>query len=97
MSLVSFSRHTLKQLKFVLPGGLLTYYFDSYNVLIRLLNGEGGDQGWSRFSARLSLLAAVVTVFSFLYVLILPLVRREQPDYRHWRVSGVLTPVVPVE
>ncbi|KAM5538571.1 hypothetical protein V8D89_001413 [Ganoderma adspersum] len=96
MSLVSFSRHTLKQLKFVLPGGLLTYYFDSYNLLLRLLNGEGGDQGWSRFSARLSLLAAVVTVFSFLYVLVLPLVRREQPDYRHWRVSGVLTPVVPV-
>lgn len=48
MSLMSFSRHTLKQLKFVLPGGLLTYYFDSYNVLLRLLNGEGGDQGWSQ-------------------------------------------------
>ncbi len=48
MSLMSFSRHTLKQLKFVLPGGLLTYYFDSYNVLLRILNGEGEDHGWSR-------------------------------------------------
>lgn len=33
-----------------------------------------------RFSARLSLLAAIVTIFSFLYILVLPLVRREQPD-----------------
>lgn len=48
MSLMSFSRHTLKQLKFVLPGGLITYYLDSYNVLLRILNGEAGKDGWSR-------------------------------------------------
>lgn len=47
-SLVSFSRHTLKQLKFVLPGGLLTYYYDSHNVLLRILNGEGGVRSWGR-------------------------------------------------
>ncbi len=47
-SLVSFSRHTLKQLKFVLPGGIVSYYLDSHNVLLRILSGEDGAQGWGR-------------------------------------------------
>ena len=111
MSLMSFSRHTLKQLKFVLPGGLLTYYFDSYHVLLRILNGEAGKEGWSRcashhchtqtrcadrrlilrLSARLSLFSAAVTISSFLYVLVLPLVRGEQPN-----VSRVTYPPPPL-
>ena len=54
-SLVSaFSRHTLKQLKFVLPGGLLTYYFDSHNALLRILGGEDGVQGWGRCVRRVA-------------------------------------------
>ncbi|EJF64675.1 hypothetical protein DICSQDRAFT_99951 [Dichomitus squalens LYAD-421 SS1] len=96
MSLMTFSRHTVKQLKFVLPGGLLTYYFDSWNVLLRILNGQAGEGRWSRLSARLSIFSAAITVSSFLYVLALPLVRGEQPNYRSWRQSGVLSTVIPV-
>ena len=48
-SLVSLSRHTLKQLKFVLPGGALTYYFDSHNLLLRILGGEQGSHGWAAY------------------------------------------------
>ncbi|KAI0775058.1 hypothetical protein BD413DRAFT_292492 [Trametes elegans] len=95
-SLVHFSRHTLKQLKFVLPGGLLTYYFDSHNVFLRILRGESGVQGWSRFAARLFVLSAAVTVSLFLYVLALPLIQGAQPNYRHWRQSGVLSTVIPI-
>ncbi|KAI0368025.1 hypothetical protein BV20DRAFT_949026 [Pilatotrama ljubarskyi] len=95
-SLVHFSRHTLKQLKFVLPGGLLTYYFDSHNVLLGLLKGTSGANDWSRSAARLSVLSAAVTVSLFLYVLVLPLLQGEQPNYRHWRQSGVLSTVIPV-
>ncbi|KAI0787953.1 hypothetical protein C8Q74DRAFT_1255015 [Fomes fomentarius] len=95
-SLVSFSRHTLKQLKFVLPGGLLTYYYDSHNMLLRILSGEGGVRSWGRFAARASLLSAAVTVSLFLYVLVLPLLQGEQPNYRHWRQSGVLSTVIPI-
>ncbi|KAI0694669.1 hypothetical protein C8T65DRAFT_666481 [Cerioporus squamosus] len=95
-SLVSISRHTLKQLKFVLPGGLLTYYFDSHNILLRILSGEDGAQGWGRFAARTSLLSAAVTVSLFLYVLVLPLLQGGQPNYQHWRQSGVLSTVIPI-
>ena len=37
----------LKQLKFGLPGGLLTYYFDSHNVLLRILAGGADSQTWA--------------------------------------------------
>ncbi|RDX42135.1 hypothetical protein K466DRAFT_575159 [Polyporus arcularius HHB13444] len=95
-SLVSFSRHTLKQLKFVLPGGIVSYYLDSHNVLLRILSGEDGAQGWGRFAARMSLLSAAVTISLFLYVLVLPLLQGEQPNYQHWRQSGVLSTVIPI-
>ena len=49
------SRHSLKQLKFVLPGGLVTYLFDTINRLILLLaqDGESGVKvsGWTRWGA----------------------------------------------
>ena len=46
-SLVSLSRHTLKQLKFVLPGAALSYYFDSHNRLLRLLAPDPGSDSWA--------------------------------------------------
>ena len=48
-SLVSLSKHTLKQLKFVLPGGALTYYFDSHNLLLGMLNGDAGSKAWAAY------------------------------------------------
>ncbi|KAI0833652.1 hypothetical protein BC628DRAFT_1308373 [Trametes gibbosa] len=95
-SLIRFSRHTLKQLKFVLPGGLLTYYFDSHNVFLRIWGGDWRTYGWGGFAARLSILSAAVTISLFLYVLALPLIQGEQPNYRHWRQSGVLSRVIPI-
>ncbi|OSC99876.1 hypothetical protein PYCCODRAFT_1437849 [Trametes coccinea BRFM310] len=95
-SLIRFSRHTLKQLKFVLPGGLITYYFESHNVFLHILRGDYGARGWGRFAARISMLNAFLTVSLFLYVLILPLIQGEQPNYRHWRQSGVLSRVIPI-
>ncbi|KAI8982727.1 hypothetical protein BD414DRAFT_419030 [Trametes punicea] len=92
-SLIRFSRHTLKQLKFVLPGGLLTYYFDSYNVFLRIFRGENE---WGRIATRISILNATLTISLFLYVLVLPLIQGEQPNYRHWRQSGVLSTVIPL-
>ena len=44
---VSLSRHTLRQLKFVIPGGAVTYYLGTYEVFWRMVNGMGWD-GWGR-------------------------------------------------
>ena len=44
------SRHTLKQLKFVLPGGLVTY---ALGTLARLGALLGEDRGWARYVALL--------------------------------------------
>jgi hypothetical protein len=38
---LSLSRHTLRQLKFVLPGAVVVWYLDVYDVLWRTV-GEGG-------------------------------------------------------
>lgn len=44
---LSVSQHTLRQLKFVIPGGAITYYLRTYDVFWRILEGELGD-GWGR-------------------------------------------------
>lgn len=46
---MSVSRHTLKQLKFILPGGLITYYLGSHAALWRIVNGEAHITGWGRY------------------------------------------------
>jgi hypothetical protein len=44
---ISLSRHTLRQLKFVIPGGAITYYLGTHEVFWRMVNGIGWD-GWGR-------------------------------------------------
>ena len=41
-----WKRHTVKQLKLVLPGALLTYYLDTIHVFLSILHGNGGF--WAR-------------------------------------------------
>ena len=44
-SCAHLSSHTLKQLKFVLPGGLVTYLFGTLTRFWRLVE----DRGWARY------------------------------------------------
>lgn len=43
---VSLSRHTLRQLKFVIPGGAITYYLGTHGVFWGLIN-EIGWESWA--------------------------------------------------
>ena len=56
--LMSLSRHTLRQLKFILPGGLITYYLGSHAALWRIVNGEARITGWDRYVARGTILSS---------------------------------------
>ncbi|KAK7690717.1 hypothetical protein QCA50_005816 [Cerrena zonata] len=91
--LASLSRHTLRQLKFILPGGLVTFYLGSHNEFLRVYHEE---QGLAGTLVLLSLALSAVTLGLFLYILAFPLIRGEQPNYRHWRQSGVLSTVIPL-
>jgi hypothetical protein len=37
------SRHTVKQLKFVIPGAAVTYYFGLSDVFLRIVSGDGDN------------------------------------------------------
>ncbi|KAI5122302.1 hypothetical protein M0805_002378 [Coniferiporia weirii] len=87
------SRHTLKQLKFVLPGGLVTYLLGTVARFWQLV--EKGS-GWARLYARTSLVCGLLTVVLFLYILLVPWLRGAKPNYSQWRQSGELSFVVPV-
>jgi hypothetical protein len=41
------SRHTLKQLKFLIPGGAITYWLDSYHEFLYV--AAGVNVGWGRY------------------------------------------------
>ncbi|KZT72981.1 hypothetical protein DAEQUDRAFT_722072 [Daedalea quercina L-15889] len=93
---MSVSRHTLKQLKFILPGGLITYYLGSHEALWRIVDGEAHTTGWGRLAAYASLGSAMLTISLFMYILSIPLIQGQQPNYRRWRESGVLSSVIPL-
>src|ERR1700683_1410003 len=44
---VSLSRHTLRQLKFVIPGGAITYYLGTHEVFWKMVNDMSWE-GWGR-------------------------------------------------
>ena len=52
-SFMSLSRHTLSQLKFVLPGAAITYYLGTHEVFWNLLS-EVGRNGWARYITKSS-------------------------------------------
>lgn len=53
---VSLSSHTLRQLKFVIPGALITYYLGTHHVFWDMVNGIGWD-GWARYTEFLSIIS----------------------------------------
>lgn len=56
-ALVSLSRHTLRQVKFILPGGLITFSLGTHDIYLRLLKGEGDVGGWAQYAYFLSFCA----------------------------------------
>ncbi|EMD34077.1 hypothetical protein CERSUDRAFT_117590 [Gelatoporia subvermispora B] len=92
---MSLSRHTLRQLKFVLPGGLITFWLGSHHQLWSIIKGEAQVDHWARLAALASLGSAIVTVALFSYILLVPLIQGQQPNYRRWREHGVLSSVIP--
>jgi len=95
------SRHTIRQLEYILPGAAATYYYGTISEFLRILSthpignvAHGGSL--ARESALLSLTLALLTVSLFVYILLLPLIRGEQPNYRSWRESGPLSKVIPI-
>ncbi|THH09155.1 hypothetical protein EW145_g2221 [Phellinidium pouzarii] len=78
-SFAHLSRHTLKQLKFVLPGGFVTYVLGTLARFWQLVEEESG---WARLYARMSLACGLMTVVLFLYILLVPWLRGAQPNVR---------------
>ncbi|KAL4063553.1 hypothetical protein V8B97DRAFT_1522051 [Scleroderma yunnanense] len=91
----SISRHTFRQLKFIIPGALITYIFDTHRVFLGLLNSPEPND-WARTSAVLSLALGSIVVGLFLYVLLIPWIRGIDPNYRSWRQSHILSSVIPI-
>lgn len=48
MSAAAVSRHTFSQLKFIVPGGLVTYWLQTHTTLWEIYTGEADSGGWAR-------------------------------------------------
>ncbi|KIP08210.1 hypothetical protein PHLGIDRAFT_88466 [Phlebiopsis gigantea 11061_1 CR5-6] len=95
-ALVSVSRHTLRQLKFIVPGGLVTFALHTHQAFWRIVTGESAHGTWAWTTANLALVLGFVTFVIFVYILFLPWIKGEKPDFRHWRQSGVLSTAIPI-
>ncbi|KAJ8592208.1 hypothetical protein M405DRAFT_851064 [Rhizopogon salebrosus TDB-379] len=91
----SISNHTVRQLKFIIPGAAVTYAFDTHRVFLDLLARTDSD-AWSRLFAIASMGIEGLVIVLFLYVLLVPWIHGIEPDYRSWRDSGVLSSVIPI-
>ncbi|KIJ62806.1 hypothetical protein HYDPIDRAFT_113912 [Hydnomerulius pinastri MD-312] len=88
------SGHTVRQLKFIVPGAAITYFFKTHRIFLAILTSQSPD-GWSRTSALSALCLGALVVVLFLYVLLVPWLQGAEPNYRSWRQSGVLSSVIP--
>ncbi|KAF8626996.1 hypothetical protein AX15_004580 [Amanita polypyramis BW_CC] len=88
------SQHTLRQLKLVIPGAVVTYYLGTLHEIWRVYHGQVGS--WPRSAALIFLASGVMTIGLFIYVLLTPLIRGVEPDFRSWRQSGLLSRVIPM-
>ncbi|KAI0701316.1 hypothetical protein BC835DRAFT_1323310 [Cytidiella melzeri] len=95
-SSTSLSRHTLRQLKFIIPGALLTFWLDTHNAFWSIFSRDAEISSYALTSAFLALSLGAVTVSLFMYVLLMPIVQGIRPDFRHWRQSGILSSVIPI-
>ena len=46
-AVVSLSRHTLRQLKFIVPGGIVTFWLRSHEAFWAIVNGDATSGGWA--------------------------------------------------
>ncbi|KAG2157868.1 uncharacterized protein EDB93DRAFT_1078027 [Suillus bovinus] len=84
------SKHTVRQLKFIIPGAAITYAFNTHRVFLDLLTRQDveGPVGKVSFGG--------LVIILFLYVLLVPWIYGLEPDYRSWRDSGILSSVIPI-
>jgi succinate dehydrogenase/fumarate reductase cytochrome b subunit len=94
--LYALSRHTLRQLKFIIPGATITFLLNTHRILFGLLSTPNASPGnWSRIVALIASCLGGLVVLLFLYVLLVHWFRGVEPNYRSWRQSGVLSRVIP--
>ncbi|KAF9043655.1 hypothetical protein BDP27DRAFT_1347014 [Rhodocollybia butyracea] len=87
------SSHTLRQLKLIVPGSVITYHFGTFAEIFGLVQNE---TGLARSTALAALISGCVTVILFVIILLTPWLRGVEPDYRLWRESGILSSVIPL-
>ncbi|KAG6373472.1 hypothetical protein JVT61DRAFT_6625 [Boletus reticuloceps] len=77
----ALSRHTLRQLKFIIPGAVVTFLFNTHWVLFGLLSTPNASPGdWSRIVALLASCLGGLVVLLFLYVLLVHWLRGVEPN-----------------
>ncbi|KAI9566780.1 hypothetical protein HD554DRAFT_2024768 [Boletus coccyginus] len=92
----ALSRHTLRQLKFIIPGATVTFLLNTHHILFGLLSTPNASPGdWSRTVALLASCLGGLVVLLFFYVLLVHWFRGVGADYRSWRQSGVLSRAIP--
>ncbi|KIM39878.1 hypothetical protein M413DRAFT_74122 [Hebeloma cylindrosporum] len=91
---VPWMQHTLRQLKLVLPGTFITYYLGTLHNFWTILQGAGGS--WALIAGLGASGLGFTTIVLFLYVLLMPWITGEEPNYQTWRESGTLASVIPV-
>ncbi|KAG8927365.1 hypothetical protein FRC02_008248 [Tulasnella sp. 418] len=82
----------LKQLKYIVSGGFITYLTNVHGEILTLLRQGGWPSYTTQFSV--GLCSATVTIFLYLMVY-LPRVKGIHPDYQNWRTSPDLSVLVP--
>jgi len=86
--------HTIRQLKLLVPSIVVTYYLGTLHDFAGLLRGEAGY--WPQLSAYGASFLGITTIALFIYVLLLPWISGEEPDYKTWKESGTLSGVIPL-
>ncbi|KAG7451153.1 uncharacterized protein BT62DRAFT_883848 [Guyanagaster necrorhizus] len=96
------SQHQIRQLRLVIPGGLITYFIGTADLgqAREPLCGEycsnANSKSLCRTAALSSLFLGVTTIVLFFYVMLTPWRKGEEPNFRLWRKSGLLSTVIPL-
>lgn len=46
----TISKHTVRQLKFIIPGAAITYVFNTHHVFLELLTRQDVEGQWARWA-----------------------------------------------
>jgi len=89
--------HQLKQLKFIVAGGLGTYFLSipaHVNHILFPLPSVSKHSNSARLSSALAVGLGTVTITLLLYLVLLPRVKHIQIDYNRWRASPGLATII---